>query len=81
MMEWLLALGPVGAVAVYWTIYVRYRNTDKSHDFEGETLIDAREPVAEDHKIKTRTAITEQSISGDNSSYHRARVKRLNPTD
>ena len=38
---WLLALGPAGAVGLYWAIYRHYRNTDKSHAFERETTVDA----------------------------------------
>ena len=35
----LLLLGPAGAAVVYWLLYRYYRNTDKSHAFEKETLI------------------------------------------
>ena len=35
---WLLAAGPAGAVATYWSLYRYYRNTDKSHAYERDTL-------------------------------------------
>ena len=34
---WLLAAGPAGAVATYWSLYRYYRNTDKSHAYERDT--------------------------------------------
>lgn len=74
---WLLAAGPAGAVATYWSLYRYYRNTDKSHAFERDTLIEAQ-PVQGakervDHISKTR----DSDIDGDNSAQHRARVQRL----
>ncbi len=74
---WLLAAGPAGAAATYWSLYRYYRNTDKSHAFERDTLIEAQ-PVQGgkervDHISKTR----DSDIDGDNSSDHRARVQRL----
>ncbi len=74
---WLLAAGPAGAAATYWTLYRYYRNTDKSHAFERDTLIEAqpvqggREKI--DHIAKTR----DSDIDGDNASRHRQRVQRL----
>lgn len=38
----LLLLGPAGAVGLYWMLYRYYRNTDKSHAFERETLVEAQ---------------------------------------
>lgn len=74
---WLLAAGPAGAVATYWSLYRYYRNTDKSHAFERDTLIEAQ-PVQGakeqvDHISKTR----DSDIDGDNSAQHRTRVQRL----
>lgn len=74
---WLLAAGPAGAVATYWSLYRYYRNTDKSHAFERDTLIEAQ-PVQGakeqvDHISKTR----DSDIDGDNSAHHRTRVQRL----
>ena len=74
---WILAAGPAGGAATYWALFRYYRNTDKSHAYERDTLI-AAQPVAGnqekvDHISKTR----DSDIDGDNSSNHRARVKRL----
>lgn len=73
----ILAAGPAGAVGTYWALYRYYRNDDKSHSFERETLIEAQ-PVQGakakvDHISKTRAS----KIKGDNSSSHRTRVQRL----
>ena len=75
--QWILAAGPLGALATYWLIYRYYRNQDKSHAFESETLVEAK-PVQGgaakvDHIRKTR----DSRIEGDNSSNHRVRVRRL----
>ena len=42
---WILAAGPAGGAATYWALYRYYRNTDKSHAYERDTLIAAK-PVA-----------------------------------
>lgn len=74
---WLLAAGPAGAVATYWALFRYYRNTDKSHAYERDTIIEAkpvqggREKI--DHIAKTRKS----GIDGDNSSRHRQRVNRI----
>ena len=73
---WLLAAGPAGALGTYWALYRYYRNTDKSHSYERDTLIEA-EPVQGgrekiDHISKTRRS----GIDGDNSGKHRTRVQR-----
>lgn len=74
---WILAAGPAGAVATYWALYRYYRNNDKSHSFERDTLIDAKpaqgDTVKIDHISKTRKS----GIDGDNKSSHRSRVDRL----
>ena len=41
---WILAAGPAGGAATYWALYRYYRNTDKSHAYERDTLI-AAQPV------------------------------------
>lgn len=74
---WLLAAGPAGGVATYWAIFRYYRNTDKSHEFERDTIIDPQ-PVQGgeervDHISKTRS----KNIDGDNSGTFRARVQRV----
>lgn len=72
----LLAAGPAAAGGVYWLIYRFYRNTDKTHQFESETRVDAQPVRGSDHRIRTIRATTESSISGANAKRHRARVTR-----
>lgn len=74
---YLLLLGPVGAVGVYWWLFRYYRNTDKSHNFERETLIEARPVTGNDQKVDEVHGTRSTSISGANTSDHRDRVERL----
>lgn len=75
---WVLLLaGPAGAVAVYWTLFRYYRNTDKSHSFERETLIEAMPVTGQDHKIDTVRGTERREVRGNNVSEHRQRVQRL----
>ena len=73
----LLALGPAGAVGLYWALYRYYRNTDKSHAFEGETQIDATAVTGSDLKIGTNNGTRESRISGDNVQQYRRRKEPL----
>ncbi|CAA9377486.1 MAG: hypothetical protein AVDCRST_MAG32-1335 [uncultured Nocardioides sp.] len=74
---WLLAAGPAGAVATYWALYRYYRNTDKSHAFERDTLIQARPVEGAQEKVDHISRTRDSDIDGDNSSDHRSRVERL----
>lgn len=75
---WILLLaGPAGGVAVYWLLYRYYRNTDKSHAFEKETIIEARPVTGQDHKVDQVRGTKRRQINGNNVSDHRSRVQRL----
>ena len=74
---WLLVLGPAGAVGVYWALYRYYRNTDKSHQFERETLIEAEPVTGNDAKVDEVKGTQRSRIQGDNVRSFRARVQRL----
>ena len=74
---WLLALGPAGATGLYWALYRYYRNTDKSHDFEHETKVEAKPVTGSDRKIDTITGTRETRIRGDNVRAYRQRVQRI----
>ena len=77
--SWLLLLGPAGATAFYWAIYRYYRNTDKSHAFERETVVDAN-PVTgsqDDRKVDEIKGTRESRIQGDNLREYRKRVQRI----
>ena len=76
---WLLALGPAGATALYWTLYRYYRNTDKSHAFERETTVEAK-PVTggdQDRKVAEVKGTQSKRIDDDNVRDYRERVARI----
>ncbi len=74
---WLLAMGPAGATALYWALYRYYRNTDKSHAFERETVVEAQPVTGSDDKVDEVKGTQQTSIPGNNVSAYRARVKRV----
>jgi len=74
---WLLLAGPVGATALYWTLYRYYRNTDKSHGFERETKVEAKPVTGTDTKVSKIEGTRRTRIEGDNVSDYRKRVQRI----
>ena len=74
---WLLAAGPAGAVATYVSLYRYYRNNDKSHAFERDTLIEAQPVQGSEERIDHIRKTRARRIDGDNSEDHRVRVERL----
>ena len=74
---WLLAAGPAGAAATYYSLYRYYRNNDKSHAFERDTIIEAQKVEGEREKINHISKTRDSDIDGDNSNSHRKRVERL----
>jgi hypothetical protein len=72
----LLLMGPAGATGLYWALYRYYRNTDKSHAFERETLVDAKPVTGGEKKVGTNNGTQESRIKGDNVHEYRKRVKR-----
>lgn len=74
---WLLAAGPAGAAGTYWALYRYYRNTDKSHAFERDTIITAQPVQGREEKVDHISRTRDSDIDGDNSSKHRERVQRL----
>ena len=73
---WLLAAGPAGATALYWALYRYYRNTDKSHAFEHETIVNAKPVSGSDQKVGEVKGTQKTSITGDNVRAYRERVQR-----
>ena len=73
----ILLLGPAGATGLYWFLYRYYRNTDKSHDFEHETKVDAKPVTGLDAKVDEVTGTRETRITGDNVREYRQRVERV----
>lgn len=74
---WLLAAGPVGGAATYYSLYRYYRNNDKSHAFERDTLIEAQPVQGEKEKVDHISKTRDSDIDGDNCTKHRKRVERL----
>ena len=74
---WLLALGPAGATGLYWALYRYYRNTDKSHAFERETLVEAKPVTGSEQKVDEVEGTQQTRIFGDNVREYRKRVKRM----
>jgi len=72
----LLLLGPAGGAGLYWMLYRYYRNTDKSHSFERETLIESKPITGTDQKVDEVRGTRRASIDGDNVHNHRQRVRR-----
>ena len=74
---WILAAGPAGGAATYWALFRYYRNTDKSHAYERDTLIAAKPVQGTQEKVDHISRTRDSDIDGDNSSKHRERVQRL----
>ena len=74
---WILAAGPAGGAATYWALFRYYRNTDKSHAYERDTLIAAKPVQGNQEKVDHISRTRDSDIDGDNSSKHRERVQRL----
>ncbi|KRC46146.1 MULTISPECIES: hypothetical protein [unclassified Nocardioides] len=74
---WLLAAGPAGGAGTYWLIYRYYRNNDKSHSFERETIIEAQPVQGGEERVDHISKTRDSDIDGDNSGNYRARVQRI----
>ncbi len=74
---WILAAGPAGAAATYWAIYRYYRNTDKSHAYERDTLIKAEPVQGSEDKVDHISKTRDSGIDGDNGGTYRTRVQRM----
>ncbi len=74
---WLLLMGPAGATALYWGLYRYYRNTDKSHAFERETVVEAKPVTGSDQKVDEVRGTQKSRIADDNVRDYRKRVQRI----
>lgn len=73
-----LLAGPVTGGALYAAIYRYYRNQDKTHRFEQETLIERKgEITGDDRKVNEIKGTRESGIRGNNKGNHRQRVARI----
>lgn len=73
----LLLAGPAGGVGFYILMYRHYRNTDKSHGYERETLVEVKPIAGRDTKIGENNGTRSSRIKGGNASDHRERVARF----
>lgn len=71
----LLLAGPIGGSVIYFMLYRYYRNTDKSHAFEHDTIIESQPVTGGDVKVEEVRGTTRQRISGSNETSHRQRVQ------
>lgn len=74
---WLLLAGPAAGVALYGLLFRYYRNTDKSHSFERETLIESQPVTGTDAKVDEVRGTKAKSIPGNNCNSFRERVNRV----
>jgi len=74
---WLLAAGPAGGAATYWAIYRYYRNNDKSHAFERDTIIEAQPVQGGEERVDHISKTRDSDIKGGNGTSHRQRVQRI----
>lgn len=74
---WLLLAGPAAGVAVYTALFRYYRNTDKSHSFERETLIESKPVTGTDAKVDEVRGTRRSAIEGNNVRTFRQRVNRV----
>jgi len=73
----LLAAGPAVGIALYTTVYRRYRNQDKTHVFEHETHIEIAPVQGDDVKVDEVKGTRRRRIEGDVADQHRVRVRRV----
>lgn len=73
----LLAAGPAVGIAIYTSVYRRYRNQDKTHVFEHETHIAAAPVQGDDTKVDEVIGTRRRRIEGDVIDEPRVRVRRV----
>ena len=74
---WLLILGPAAGGGMYYGLWQYYRNTGKSHSFERETRVQAKQVTGNDRKVDEIKGTRESRIQGDNLRDYRKRVQRI----
>ena len=70
----LLASGPYAGFRVYEWVHKRYRNADKSHDFEHETAVVAKPITGSARKVDEVKGTADKRIQGENMGDHRQRL-------
>lgn len=73
----LLALGPVAAIAFYGYVMSRYRNADKSYQFERTTRVDLQDAQGSDTYFDSIGRTQDKHVPGH--EYSRDPRNRLRP--
>lgn len=66
--------GPIGAVGFYSYIFLRYRNTNKRHEYEHKTHAELGQITAYDQKVGEVKGVERSTISNENKSNPRLRL-------
>lgn len=74
---WLLLAGPAGAGGTWYALWRYYRNADKKHEFERDTLISARPVAGSDTRVDHIGRTRQARIDNGNESDYRERVRRI----
>jgi hypothetical protein len=72
----LLLAGPLAGGVFAWLVFLRYRNTNKTNQYEKEAAVAAEPIQASDTKMRTVLATRDATTSGRNEHSHRQRVTR-----
>jgi hypothetical protein len=78
--DWILALlaaGPGAAAYFYWSVFRRYRNTDKTGSYEYRGGIAVQQVENSDTKTGHIAGTQAKEIQGRNEAAFRQRVKRI----
>lgn len=63
---YLLAIGPAAAVFFYTTVHLRYRNTDKRHEYERQTSSEISDVQGYDTRVQQFTGLRNRWMDGRN---------------
>lgn len=75
---WVLLLsGPAAGAAFFTLTYRRYRNQDKTDQYERETAVQAQPVQTFDNKVDRIEGTQKSSIDGRNESNFRLRLPRI----
>lgn len=73
----LLLAGPAAGAAFFTYTYRRYRNADKTDQYERETAVQAQPVQTYDNKVDRVEGTKRTAIEGRNESDYRQRLPRM----